>query len=325
MSRPQREALDELLRHGPLDLGGDLAEQRSLLDQLMTAHPLPGDVTTTPGTFSGIPVVEVEVAGVSADRTVLYFHGGAYALGSAAAAAGLASDIARGGGARAVSVDYRLAPEDPYPAALEDAVAAYRDLLEAGVPPARIAVAGESAGAGLAVAMLAAARAAGLPQPCCAVLLSPWVDLTLSGTSMRTKADTDPALTGQGLARRAADYIGGAYSTDGLISPVFADLSGLPPLLIQVGSHEILLDDAVRLAARARRRRRGHLAGHPRGAARLPGLRRRAGRGRDRTAQRWHLSAHLPGRRPVPTALYPITCRGPPVSRPDHRRATGMG
>jgi monoterpene epsilon-lactone hydrolase len=251
VSRQQREALDELLRHGPLDLGGELTVQRPLLDQLMTAHPLPGDVTTSPGTLGGVPVVEVDVPGGSADMTVLFFHGGAYALGTAAAAAGLASDIARKAGARAVSVDYRLAPEDPHPAALEDAVAAYRGLLQTGVPPTRIAVAGESAGAGLAVAMLVSARAAGLPQPSCAVLLSPWVDLTLSGTSVRTKADADPALTGPGLARRAADYTSDADPTDGLISPVFADLSGLPPLLIQAGSHEILLDDAVRITARA--------------------------------------------------------------------------
>jgi epsilon-lactone hydrolase len=251
MSRQQREALDTLLRDGPLDLGGDLVQQRPLLDQLMTAHPLPDDVTAIHATLGGVPVVTIAVRHGDSGNVIFYLHGGAYALGSAAAAAGLASDIARGAGAHAVSVDYRLAPEAPHPAALDDALAAYRGLLETGVPPAGIAVAGESAGAGLAVAMLVAAKSVGLPQPSCAVLLSPWADLTLTGASLRTKADSDPALTAEGLARRAADYVGGSDPASGLISPIFADLTGLPPLLIQVGSHEILLDDAIRLGARA--------------------------------------------------------------------------
>ena len=164
---------------------------------------------------------------------------------------GLASDIARQAGTRVVTVDYRLAPEHPYPAAIEDAVAAYRGLLDSGLPAGRIALAGESAGAGLAVATLVALKAAGLPQPSSAVVFSPWADLTLTGTSMTRKAAVDPSLTPQGLRRRVADYVGAADPDDALISPVFADLTGLPPLLIQVGSHEILLDDATRLAVRA--------------------------------------------------------------------------
>jgi epsilon-lactone hydrolase len=144
-----------------------------------------------------------------------------------------------------------LAPEHPYPAAIEDAVAAYRGLLDSGQPSSQIAFAGESSGAGLTAATLVALKAAGLPQPSGAALFSPWADLTLTGESMTTKAPVDPALTPEGLRRRAAEYLGQATATDGLVSPLFADLTGLAPLLIQAGSHEVLLDDAVRLAARA--------------------------------------------------------------------------
>ncbi|MET8422162.1 alpha/beta hydrolase fold domain-containing protein [Streptomyces sp. NPDC005098] len=251
MSEEQRAALDQLLRNGPLDIGGDVHEQRPLLDALMTSHPLPDDVTTTTGVLGGIPVVTIELSGLESDGVILYFHGGGYALGTATAAAGLASELARRAGTRAVSVDYRLAPENPYPAALDDAVATYRGLLDGGIPASRIALAGESAGAGLAAATLVALKGAGLPQPCAAVLLSPWVDLTLSGASVADKAALDPALTPDGLRLRATEYLATADAADPLASPVFADLTGLAPLLIQAGSHEILLDDATRLAARA--------------------------------------------------------------------------
>jgi epsilon-lactone hydrolase len=252
MSQEQRDALDEMLREGPLDLGGDVYEQRRIFEQMMTATPLPGDVSTTPGTLGDIPVVTIDVHGVEqSGRVILYFHGGAYAIGSAASSVGLASNLGQHAHSRVISVDYRLAPEHPYPAALEDAVAAYGALVAGEHASSSIAIAGESAGGGLAAATLIALKTAGLPQPSAAVLMSPWVDLTLSGNSIAGKASVDPALTPQGLRRRGGDYAGGADTADGLISPVFADLSALPPLLIQVGSHEILLDDATRLAAQA--------------------------------------------------------------------------
>jgi monoterpene epsilon-lactone hydrolase len=251
MSQQQRDGLDQLLRDAPLDLGGDVAEQRVIFEEMMAAIPVPADVMTSSGSLGGIPVVDVEVAGVDREQIVFYLHGGAYAIGTAASSVGLASDLARRAGTRLVTVDYRLAPEHPQPAAIEDAVAAYRGLLNSGVSPSRIAVAGESAGAGLAAAALVALKHAGLAQPTAAVLMSPWADLTLSGDSINTKATLDPALTPQGLARRAADYVGDTDAAAELVSPLFADLTGLPPLLIQAGSHEILLDDATRLAARA--------------------------------------------------------------------------
>jgi epsilon-lactone hydrolase len=250
MTQEQRAALDELMRNGPLDIGGDVAEQRAIFHTMLTSEPLPDDVSTTEAEYGGVPVVVIDVAGTDASTVILYLHGGGYALGSAAASAGLASEVARRSGARVISVDYRLAPEHRFPAALDDAVAAYRALLDS-VPSERIAFAGESAGGGLVVAALVAARDAGLPQPSSAVVFSPWVDLTLAGPSMSGKADVDPALTPTGMRTRALDYLGDTDPVTPLASPIFADLSGIAPLLVQVGSHEILLDDAVRLAASA--------------------------------------------------------------------------
>ena len=251
MSQQQRDALDQLLRDAPLDLGGDVAEQRVIFEEMMAAIPSPADVTTSSGSLGGIPVVNVDVAGADHASVIVYLHGGAYAIGTAASSVGLASDLARRAGARLVTVDYRLAPEHPHPAAIDDAVAAYRGLLDSGVAASAIAIAGESAGAGLAAATLVALKQAGLPQPSAAVLMSPWADLTLSSESISVKAAVDPALTPEGLRRRAVDYVPAGDRTAELASPIFADLTGLPPLLIQAGSHEILLDDATRLAARA--------------------------------------------------------------------------
>lgn len=251
MTEQQRHALDDLLRQGPLDIGGDVVEQRGVFHGMIAAIPLPEDVSTKTSALGGVPVVTVDTPDSDPSAAVLYFHGGAYALGSAADAAGLAADVSRGVGARAICVDYRLAPENPFPAAVEDAVAAYRGLLDEGVPSARIAFVGESAGGGLTIATLLAIKDAGLPQPASAAVFSPWADLTVSGASAADKAAVDPALTPAGLRTRAQDYLGATDPATPLASPIFGDLTGLPPLLIQAGSHEILLDDAVRLAARA--------------------------------------------------------------------------
>ena len=251
MSEQQREALAAMFRNLPFDIAGDPVLERAGMEAALTAIPLPPDVTATPGVLGGVPVLTVDVEGVDTSRVLLHFHGGVYVLGSARAGAGLAAGLGRNAGVRVVSVDYRLAPEHPYPAAVEDAVAVYRALLEQ-VPSSRIAVSGESAGGGLAIALLLQLKEAGLPLPAAALALSPWVDLTLSGASMSGKAAVDPSvLTPEGLKIRIPDYLAGADPKTPDISPVFADLSGLPPMLIQVGSHEILLDDAVRLAANA--------------------------------------------------------------------------
>ena len=243
--------MDAILRQGRLDTAGEVAPLRAAFNELMSQVPVAPDIQHQPTTIGGISAVEVTIQGNEAENVILYFHGGVYVIGTAAASVPLVGDLARRTGTKAITVDYRLGPEHPYPAAVDDARAAYEGLLAQGVDPGQIALAGESAGGGLAVATLLALREAGTPLPSCAFLMSPYVDLTLSGETLAEKEALDPVLTPDGLRVRVPDYVAGADAADPLISPVFGDLSGLPPLLIQVGSHEVLLSDALRLAARA--------------------------------------------------------------------------
>jgi epsilon-lactone hydrolase len=251
MSEQQRADLDATLRQAPFDLNGDLATLRSGFEEAMRHVPIAADVHKVDVLLGGVGAIEVSIDGADAAGVILYFHGGVYVIGSAAATVPLASDLARRAQAKVASVDYRLAPENPYPAAVEDARTAYEGLLAQGVEPSSIAISGESAGGGLAVALLLAIRDAGMPMPSSAFVMSPYADLTLSGRTMVDKQDVDPLFTEATLRRRVGDYVAGAIPSDPLISPVFGDLRGLPPLLIQVGSHEILLSDAIRLAGQA--------------------------------------------------------------------------
>jgi len=251
VSTEQQNTLDAILRRSAFPVDSDVPELRRLLGELTSAQPLPPDVTLTSTTLGGVPVAAITIAGVEPRHVVLYFHGGVYVLGDAAGAAGLASEVGRRTGAKVCSVDYRLAPEHPYPAAVDDALAAYEALLDDGIAPSDIVLAGESAGGGLVVATLVNARDRGLPLPAAAYVMSPYADLTLAGASIDTKRTADPLLSRELLEPRVTDYTAGQDPALALISPVFADLSGLPPLLIQVGSHEVLLDDAVRLAQQA--------------------------------------------------------------------------
>jgi acetyl esterase/lipase len=251
VSTEQRENLDAILRQSAFPADLEVSELRRLLRELTSAQPLPAGVTVTAAALGGVPTAEITIDGIEPRRVVLYFHGGVYVLGDAFQAAGLASQVGRRTRAKVISVDYRLGPEDPFPAAVDDALAAYEALLDGGTDPSDIAFAGESAGGGLAVATLVNARDHGLPRPAAAYVMSPYADLTLAGTSMETKAGADPLLSRENLQARVPDYTAGQDAAAGLISPVFADLSGLPPLIIQAGSHEVLLDDAVRLARQA--------------------------------------------------------------------------
>jgi acetyl esterase/lipase len=251
VSAEQRQNLEALLRQSAFPADLDVSELRRLLAELTSAQPLPADVTVTAAALGGVPTAEITVDGIEPRHVVLYFHGGVYVLGDAFQAAGLASQIGRRTSAKVISVDYRLGPEHPYPAAVDDALAAYEALLRNGTDPSDIAFAGESAGGGLAVATLVNARDHGLPRPAAAFVMSPYADLTLAGTTMETKHEVDPLLSRENLQLRVPDYTSGQDAAFGLISPIFADLSGLPPLIIQAGTHEVLLDDAVRLTRQA--------------------------------------------------------------------------
>jgi monoterpene epsilon-lactone hydrolase len=251
VSTEQRETLDAILRQSAFPVGSSVDEQRRQLRELVSGQPLPAEVTVTAAALGGVPTAEITVDGIEARHVVLYFHGGVYVIGDAFLAAELASQVGRRTRAKVISVDYRLAPEHPYPAAVGDALAAYEALLHNGIAPADIAFAGDSAGGGLAIATLLNARDRGLPLPAAAFVMSPYADLTLAGTTIETRREVDPLLSRELLEPRVTDYTSGHDAAVDLISPVFADLSGLPPLIIQAGTHEVLLDDAVRLARQA--------------------------------------------------------------------------
>ncbi len=200
----------------------------------------------------GVPAEWVTAQGAASDAALLYLHGGGYIVGSTATHRELAARISLAAGCRVLVLDYRLAPEDPYPAAVEDATSAYCWLLSQGFEPSRLAVAGDSAGGGLTVATLVSLRESGLPLPACAVCISPWVDLEGLGESMQSKRGVDPMISRQGLVDAGVLYVHGADLRSPLAAPLYADLRGLPPLLVQVGTWETLLDDSVRLTDRAR-------------------------------------------------------------------------
>jgi acetyl esterase/lipase len=227
-----------------------LGEQRARMDGLADFFPVPDGTEVEPATVGGIAGEWVRARRARNDAALLYLHGGGYVIGSPKSHRHLAAAISEASGMPVFLADYRLAPEHRFPAAVEDAVAAYRGLLDSGISPARLAIAGDSAGGGLTIATLVSLRDQKIPLPTCAVALSPWTDLS-QGETGRTRLDRDPMVKKEGLDGMAAAYLAGQDAKSPLASPVFADLRGLPPLLIQVGTEEALYDDTVRLKARA--------------------------------------------------------------------------
>lgn len=253
MSVTDRAVLAALFAQQPMPAGTpNWAEQRAGIEAMGAMLPPVEGFEAVPATLGGIDGEWTRGKHVKrSDAAVLYLHGGGYAIGSPKSHRHLVGALSIDSGLPIFSADYRLAPENPFPAAVDDAVAAYRGLLDSGIAPAKLAVSGDSAGGGLTVAMLVAARDKGLPMPACAVPISPWVDLSQGGESFRSRAKRDPIVTREGIDVMAAAYLGGADPKTPLASPVFADLKGLPPLLIQVGTEEALYDDALALKARA--------------------------------------------------------------------------
>ncbi|MFE6747263.1 alpha/beta hydrolase [Kitasatospora purpeofusca] len=253
MSKEQRARTDALLRRPPPEGPQSVAAIRAGFEALMSGMIVPDTVRTTPTTLGGRPALQVEPDGSPRTGTILYFHGGGWVFGSPGTALSLTGNLVARTGVRSYSLDYRLAPEHPFPAAIEDTLNAYRALLDSGADPSTVAFAGDSAGGGLAVTTCLAARDAGLPTPAAIVAFSPGLDATHSGESMDTKAGADPIFTRERLRHTGAMYLAGADPHQPLLSPaVLADLTGFPPMLLQAGANEVLLDDAVRTAARAR-------------------------------------------------------------------------
>jgi len=254
MASEALETVVGMLRSANIAQGTSIEEMRAGMEAGSAATPVPADVAFTAVDAGGVPAEWNDAPGARPDRVLVYYHGGGYCMGSLDTHRAHTARISRLARLRVLSVDYRLAPEHPYPAAVEDAVAAYRFVLDQGFAPERIALGGDSAGGGLTLAALLAIRDAGLPLPACGVGISAWTDLTASGDSITSKADVDPMLGDiSGLELMADAYVGtGGDGKAPLASPVFADLAGLPPLLLQVGSAEVLLDDSTRVAEHAR-------------------------------------------------------------------------
>ena len=234
------------------NLTSTVEEQRRAFENLAKLSILPSRTDVQPVHVGDVPAEWISVGTTSEEGAVLYLHGGAYTIGSPRTHRDIAARISKAAGVRTLLIDYCLAPEHPHPAAVQDVVMAYRWLLENGLSPHNIAIAGDSAGGGLAIAALVSLRDAGEPLPAAAVCLSPWTDLQGTGESMTTHIDADPLLTPEWLQLMAKHFVANNDPLTPLISPIHADLRDLPPLLIQVGSDEILFSDSIRLAERAR-------------------------------------------------------------------------
>lgn len=244
------EAIRALLGSKPRPVGW--ADRRQRLDEVGSVWPVAEDVELSAVDLDGVPGEWSIAPGSDPSRVLMFFHGGGYCSGSIASHRRMVTEAGRAAGVRTLAVGYRLAPEHPFPAAFDDALVAWRFLRGQGVAAARVAIGGDSAGGGLTTALINRLRASADEQPACAWLASPWTDLTMSGSTMASKDSADPLIHKPYLEELAGAYLPTTFDRkDPRVSPLFADLTGFPPVLVQVGSEETLLDDAVRFAAAA--------------------------------------------------------------------------
>ncbi len=250
MASEQLKKVIEIIKSQPLNPEVSMERRRAAMEKV--AERVPADVACQPVNAGGVEGEWIAAPGAEPSRVILYLHGGGYTAGSIVTHRAMASRISRAADARVLAINYRLAPEHPFPAAVEDATAAYRWLLANGIAPGRIVIAGDSAGGGLTISTLLALRDAKQPMPAAAVPISPWTDLAATGESLRTLAARDPMVQADPLREMAKLYLGKTDAKNPLASPLYANYQGLPPMLIQVGGAEILLDDARRVADKAR-------------------------------------------------------------------------
>jgi len=251
MAGPEITKLKKILREKAAPPGADIPLDVMRKGMEKVSFKAADDIQAEGVTVAGRAAEWVRAPGAQASRAILYLHGGGYVMGSLNTHRSLAGEISRAAQAVVLLLDYRLAPENPFPAAVDDSVAAYRWLLDQGFKPQSLAIAGDSAGGGLTMATLVAARDQGLPMPAAAVPISPWADMTCTNESYQTRAEADPMVTPDGISKMAGVYLQGKDPKHPYASPNLASLQSLPPLLIHVGRDEVLLDDAIKLDQKA--------------------------------------------------------------------------
>jgi acetyl esterase/lipase len=242
----------EMIRVRSAEVRKTTDDDRLSYERIMSTLPLDDDIETERVGVNGIPAEWISAPESQENRVILYLHGGGYLFGSARTHRVMLAHMARAAKARVLALDYRLAPEIPFPAPVEDSVSAYRWLLSQGISAKKMVIGGDSAGGGLAVAALVALRSVGEPMPAAGVCISAWTDMESTGQSHTTNAESDPSVSKERLLKIAKVYLNGKEPTAPLASPIHADLTGLPPLLLQVGSIEVLLDDSTLLKSRAK-------------------------------------------------------------------------
>ena len=254
MASPELDKVMDIFRAGKVEVKSltSVEEARLWYEQLTSEYKAHDDIVTERVGAGGVPAEWIYAPDAAEDRVLLYLHGGGYVIGSMRTHRTPLSRLSRASGARVLGLEYRLAPENPFPAAVEDSVAAYRWLLSEGIEPKKIAIGGDSCGGGLTLATLVALRYLGEPLPAAGISHSGWTDLAHTGDSITSKAEEDPILDLEGLENFAMAYLGEKDRKTPLASPYYADLRGLPPLLIQVGTAEVLLDDSINFAERAK-------------------------------------------------------------------------